>query len=114
MRNQMDLNGAKAMIMKLHYEGLTNVEIAKRLEAKGYVSPRTKKPINAFGVGFHVRQAEAKKAPAVTLASTRKEAGPVSPGTIKRRSRIELALEILSSELDEGVKAEVATKILNS
>jgi hypothetical protein len=112
----LDLNGAKAMILKLHEQGLTNVEIAKRLQDKGYVSPRTKKPINAFGVGFHVRNATAEKAPALTLAATRK-AGPSSPDhatSPKRRTKIELALEILSSELDERVKTEVATKILNS
>jgi len=120
----MNLAAAKAVMVKMKAEGLSNAEIAKRLQDKGYVNSRNpeKGPINAFGVGYHLRTINAKKAPAVKLAATRtdplREAGPTSPGhaTSKPRSKIDLALEIMmASEIgDVEVRKEIAKRILNA
>lgn len=102
----IDLDGAKAMIAKLHNEGLNNTEIAKRLKDAGYKSERTNKPINSFAVGYHVRRLEAEKGPKVTLAPPKSAPGP--------KSKLQLALEVLQSDLPEDTRADVAARILNS
>lgn len=107
----MDMQGMLTFVERAHKDGLSNVEIARRLEAKGYISPRTGKPISQFGVGFHVRNLSSKKAPAVILASTRKESS--IGGRVK--SKIDLALEILTrDDFDESLKKEIAARILNA
>ncbi len=112
---QMNLTAAKALIQKYNKEGLTNVEIAQRLRTAGYVSERTKKPINAFGVGYHVRDLKAPKVRLELAPAPGKQAGPTHPPTVVGNTdpRIRLALDILTSTLDPALAKEVAAKILN-
>lgn len=115
---QMDLAAAKAFILKHKSEGLTNKEIANRLRMRGYVSDRTGKPIDEFGVGYHVRDAKVKKTGRISLVH--KEAGPAHPGNghvqaPRGDSRIRLALEVLTAgDIDPTVAKEIAAKLLNS
>lgn len=109
----MNLSSAKALIAKLHTEGLTNAEIARRLAEKGYKSHRTGKPIDQFGVGYHVRHMAAKPveirpAPPEKSPTTTEAKPPVSA------SKLQLALEILKSDLPDTVKSEVVVRVLNS
>jgi hypothetical protein len=107
----MNTEAAKALIVKFHQDGLSNVEIAKRLQAKGYVSPRTGKPINQFGVGFHVRNAMAKKAAPIRLAAERKPDDKPAPRIAK--TRLQLALEVLEApDLDPAEKVELSQRLL--
>ncbi len=105
----MDTNGAKVLIAKLHSEGLSNVEIAKRLEKQGYRSPRTGKPISQFGVGHHVRSMAEDKAPPISLAAPKD-----ARATKAKPSRVRLALDLLNSDLPEAMREELAAKVLNS
>jgi hypothetical protein len=101
--------------LKMHNEGLTNVEIAKRLADKGYISPRTKRPISAFGVGHHIRAATSRKAPPMQLAAEKSEAPRKAVRHNGKLSKIDLALEIMANdELDYAIKKELAGRILNS
>jgi hypothetical protein len=110
---QLTAKGAKALILKMHGEGLSHAEIARRLEAQGYKSPRTGKAISQFGVGFHVR-GETTPTTKVKLAPKAKPAAP-APEPRKSSGKAALALAMLKAEdLPEALRMELAERILNA
>lgn len=107
---QLTQKGAKALILKMHAEGLSNAEIARRLAAQGYVSPRTGKAISQFGVGFHVR-GDTAPAAKVELAPVKTTAKPKTP----KGGKAALALRLLqSTDLPEALRVELAERVLNA
>lgn len=107
----IDLEGAKALIMKLHAEGLKNAEIAKRLKERGYKSERTGAPIDQFGVGYHIRTLKNSPVDVKLAPASNGHAKQAAPA---QKSKVRLALDILTSDLDETTKQEIAARILNS
>ena len=112
------------MIKELSSSGLNHAEIARRLKESGYKSPRTGKAISSMGVGYHIRKLTDEneepvrrdiERPTPTLSS------PADPDTWKRRiaknpttRKVQLAQEILTSELSVRDKCEVVAAILMS
>ncbi len=109
-QSKITLPAAKAMILNFRKEGLSYDEIARRLAKAGYVGARGK-PLDSFGVGWHVRQSE----PKAHIKLAPKEAGPASPdhATAPRKDRFKLALDILNSDLDPALVKDVLLKILS-
>jgi hypothetical protein len=101
------------MIAKLHAEGLTHAEIARRLADKGYKSLRTGKPLDQFGVGYHVRHMTATPVE-LKLASPVIAPAAMPPKSALTPTKLQLALDVLKSELPDAVKKEVVMMMLNA
>ncbi len=114
-QSKISTQAAKTMIHKLKKENLTNEEIARRLRTAGYVGKKGT-PIEAAGVGWHVREMASKKVD-VKLSGPgpgpAKEAGPTSPDHSATPDRFKLVRDLLNSNMDPDTVRLLALKVLS-
>ncbi len=102
----MDLEQLRETIAAMRDEGLSNVQIARKLKRQGVKSLRGARPPTATMVGYHVRTMEKEKVDAPRPTSTTKSKGP-------KLEQIELAQRVLATDLPVKDKLDLVESLLS-
>lgn len=103
----MDLEKLRETISEFREQGLSNVQIARKLKRQGVKSLRGAKEPTATMVGYHIRAMQREAgAPQTTKAKPTPTTGrPMS-------KKIELAQRILATDLPASDKLELVENLL--